>query len=88
MEFEKTIMQHQECFISGIYKIVKYGKWRAYFKPYGWKSWGNTCECTSENRHESKAYKSVKEAIAGCKRHAKKFGENPGEFDTIFVNSY
>jgi hypothetical protein len=53
---------------NGIYKVVKYGKfWFAYFKPVGWKCWGQSCE------HEfgkSKAYSTMKDAIKACEKHS------------------
>lgn len=80
MEFLKTKSNHNECYISGRYKIVNYSGWRAYFKPHDWAMWGQACE---KKHTESRKYKTVKAAEAGCRRHLKAFGEKPGMQDTL-----
>ena len=82
MKFQKEIRQGMECYISGIYKCVKYGEWHAFFKPDGWPNWGNSCERT--HIEKSKCYKTLKDAQAACKRHAKSF-DNPTDFDKLLV---
>ena len=79
MKFTKTIMSHQECYISGIYKCVNYDGWRAYFKPSGWSNWGMACERT--NIGNSVKYSTLEQAQDACKRHHKQFGNHPGQFD-------
>lgn len=83
MEFTKEIMFAQECFISGIYKCVKYDKWGAFFKPVGWVNWGNACERTQTDN--SRKYKNLKAAQAACRRHLKKFGTSPKASDKILI---
>lgn len=87
MKFVKTEMNLTECYISdtNIYKCINRQGWRAYFKPTGWKSFGNTCEYT-RGVHESKAYKTLKQAISACIRHAKTFGNNPNSGDKTQVS--
>ena len=73
---------------SGIYKITKYdailtGKYRrtaffrAYFKPVGWKNWGNAVDrsVTPED-----GYATLDQAIQACERHAARF-PHPYEHD-------
>lgn len=82
MEFKKKIMNHQVCYVSGIYKCIEYGgNWLAYFKPFGWKNWGNSCERNSKGN--SVSYTSLKEAKEACERHLAKFGSNPEQNDRI-----
>lgn len=59
---------------SGIYKIqlytessLNYGKdaYCAYYKPAGWKNWGNRVNPCVEFYH------TLKEAMAACDEHAK-----------------
>jgi hypothetical protein len=83
MEFKKKIINHQEIYISGIYKCVKYDKWYAYFKPVGWMNWGNSCERTPMD--SSRSYNSLKGAQAACKRHKRRYPEDPQAFDKIMV---
>jgi hypothetical protein len=83
MEFKHEVMQYQDVWISGIYKCVKYGQWVAFFKPAGWPNWGNSCERT--NFESSRKYKSLKGAMAACKRHARKFPNHPEAHQKIFV---
>lgn len=70
---------------AGIYKITLYPEdsenkykpsYRAYFKPHGWKNWGN---CVAVN---PKVYNTLTEAKAACQQHADKY-EQPYENDRI-----
>ena len=57
------------------YEVQKYGsKWTAYFKPDGWKVFGNSCEVTPMNH--SVEYDSKVEAQEACERHSIKFGND------------
>lgn len=86
MKFEKRTIDHMECFVSGIYKCIQYGKkWYAYFKPEGWKNWGNACEYTSYEK--SREYKTLKQAQKACERHLKRFGNKPQSNDKVFVKT-
>lgn len=82
MEFEKTIMCHQECFVSGVYKCINYSGWRAYFKPAGWKNWGMACE-KKPHEEASKRFRTLKQAQRACGRHLKRFGATPQQFDRL-----
>lgn len=68
-----------EEWYSGIYKVVWYaplagspfvhsrpGFFAAYFKPEGWKNWGNHVNASTPY------YKTLDEAKAACARHAER----------------
>lgn len=85
LKFEKTEMNCIPCYISGAYKVVKYGEFYfAYFKPSSWNNWGNSCEKNRFNK--SMTYKTIKLAKKACQRHHNKFGEylNPYDFIPIY----
>lgn len=73
---------------SGIYKITKYESitkgaytrrvfYRAYFKPVGWKNWGNSVDRTTTPEC---GYWTLEDAQKACKQHAEQW-ENPREND-------
>jgi len=74
MEFKKTEIAGCECYIlNDTHKCVKYGEhWFAYFKPKGWKSFGNSCRL---ELGESKKYTSLEDAKKECLTHLEKYGE-------------
>lgn len=65
-----------KSFVCGIYKIVRYGKcvdsmqrgwnqiYHAYYKPDGWKNWGNHVDKVTPG------YKTLTEAKTACMNHA------------------
>jgi hypothetical protein len=78
MKFTET----DGAWFSGRYKCVNYGgKWFAYFKPFGWKNWGNSCQKTA--RMESVQYATLAEAQAACRTHFSRYGERPKAIDRI-----
>lgn len=83
MTFNKTIMYGQEVYLSGKYKVVKYGKWTAFFKPDGWTAFGNACAKTPSG--ETAHFKTLRKAMSICKEHAKKFKEDLGQFNSLIV---
>lgn len=75
---------------AGIYKITKYdeittGRYRrtafyhAYFKPVGWKNWGNHVDRRVKG---DEGYDSLEEAQRACVRHAAQF-RTPYENDSL-----
>lgn len=86
MLFTKTNMHSAECYISGRYKCVQYGKeWFAYFIPAGWENWGNSCERT--NSKSSKPYKTLAAAKDACRRHFAAFPSTAAPNDKLLNNS-
>lgn len=75
----------EEFWFAGIYKITKYEAvpsgpyarqafYRGYFKPVGWKMWGEGVD------HEQHA--TLTQAKAACRKHAATF-PTPTQFDRI-----
>ena len=73
----------------GIYKITFYepyetdatifkGYYGAYFKPHGWKCWGNSVR----KGVVGVGYKTLEDAMADCEAHAALFSD-PRENDVI-----
>lgn len=84
-EDTKTTDHH---WFSGIYKITKYNEiltgkyrrtafYRAYFKPRGWKNWGNAVD---RSVSPEDGYATLEESQQACERHANRFPK-PSEND-------
>lgn len=70
MDFTEQTINHHTAFYCGSYKIVprfirELGSVRfyAYYKPAGWKCWGNRVCKTTEN------YPDFESAVAACADH-------------------
>lgn len=66
---------------DGRYKVVKYGKWCAFFKPKGWIAFGNSCRLQPNGK--SCRYDKLKDAIADAEEHYAKFGDERPFFDRL-----
>ena len=73
----------QEWFF-GIYKIHRIEEhpdnkhrptYHAYFKPYGWKNWGNRVAVNVP------FYQTLEEAQTACAKHAERWPDRPYEND-------
>ena len=85
MKLKETIKHYQTMFLSdcGNYKVVKYGDWHAYFKPTGWKAFGNSCEKVNDGWAESKQYTTSAKAMTACRRHHKKFNGDLYQYNRL-----
>lgn len=75
MNFQKQTgdVQGDGVWYSGIYKIVRYNRhldndhrpaYNAYYKPKGWKNWGNRVD------RKTLCYRTLKQAKAACEVHS------------------
>jgi hypothetical protein len=68
------------CWFSGIYKVVCYPAesyrpqtiFYAYFKPHGWKSWGQSVINATKTD-----FISLEDALEACERHFKTYPAQP-----------
>lgn len=85
MKFSKTTMHGKECYISesGRYKVVKYYKWTAFFKPDKWTAFGNACALNKWGK--TAHFKTKAKAMSICRKHAKKFKDNLNQSNSLIV---
>jgi len=81
-----TVSSAEIGHIQGVkcFKVVNYGgKWFAYFRPMGWKNFGNS---VSKYAGASNHFQDKNEAKRACIRHADTFGPLPSSHRWLIEN--
>lgn len=85
LSFKEEIGNYETDWYSenGQYHIAKTSSKRfyAYFKPYNWSNFGQSCQLTSSGA--SKGYKTFTQSQVVCEKHFEKYGDKPSQWDRV-----